>query len=174
MPRSSFTSRVAPVSGALIVTLSPAPAAEPSPTRMVVDPPSPASVSASPATVQPVPMNCTPLADTAPWLLSIVTVPFAALRPPWNTAKLPSQRSERAPAALVQLVVGPALQIPDPPTIAPVGVVAAPFQNWIGPGPSATTTLTWLATEVCTVRSATLVPIGTLPIARPLSVSAPP
>src|SRR3546814_5711212 len=62
---------------------------------MVVAPLSPASVIASPSTCQPSPMNCIPVVETPP---SIVTRSGLV----WNTANLLPHASARAPSASVQ------------------------------------------------------------------------
>lgn len=117
-----------------------APASVPSPTRTGVLSPAPLSATGPPATVQPVPMNCIPVVEIAPAELSTLTVPGLF----WNTAKRPPQAWAAEPFASVQLV-GPALQLPEPPWTVPSATVVVPFQNWVagtGPGPEPTTRLT--------------------------------
>ena len=92
-----------------------------------------------------------PRVVTAPPPLETVTKPGVVS----NTAMSPNHWSARVALALVQLVIGAAVQVPVPPTIVPVGAVVLPFQNWRrGPVAAAATIFTWLAMLVCTARSA--------------------
>ncbi len=112
--------------------------------------------------------NCIPVAVTSPRLPSIVTVPVA----PPKTAKPPSaQGALISPPISVQLSLPATLcQLPSPPSTTPSFFgPAAPSQK-VSVSPAVLTRFTWPASEVCTKKSGD----GMAPIARPLSVSAPP
>src|SRR5690349_713062 len=95
-----------------------------------------------------------------------VTVPAV----PAKTAKPAPQAVLGVPAAVVQLVAALS-QLAVPPSMAALGAVLGPSQNWVW---RPTTRCTWPGVVVRTEKSAGSDPAGTAPMFRPLSVRAPP
>ncbi|MNV14587.1 hypothetical protein D3C71_1052740 [compost metagenome] len=97
--------------------------------------------------------------NTANWLCAqlALSLPSMSVQPSCEGCGLPTRQVPLPPATWLSWYL----------------VLSPPSQN-LSSRPARLTRLTWFATEVCTCRSASLVPAGAVPMSRPKSVSVPP